>query len=107
MVIIGPLLEWQERPREVASYGWRDRLASAACNWILQPSTKTSSPMRRGVSAVTLAGPMAAMRGQCPSCRYRHPLRKDGAAQAHPVYRGSERRVCEGGGSGSGHTEVA
>ena len=41
---------------------------------------------------------MAAKRGQCPVCRYRHPLRKDGTMQAHPVYCGSERRECDGGG---------
>ncbi len=41
---------------------------------------------------------MTAKRGQCSACRFRHPLRKDGTMQAHPVYCGNKRRECEGGG---------
>ena len=42
---------------------------------------------------------MTARRGQCPVCRYRWRLRKDGTLQAHHLYSGSERRPeCEGSG---------
>lgn len=42
---------------------------------------------------------MTATRGQCPVCRYRWRLRKDGTLQSHHLYSGSERQPeCEGSG---------
>jgi hypothetical protein len=42
---------------------------------------------------------MPAKRGQCATCRFRYPLRKDGTVQAHSGCIGSERQPpCEGGG---------
>lgn len=43
---------------------------------------------------------MAAKRGQCPVCRYRFRLRRNGTLQAHHLYSGSDRnpRACEGSG---------
>ncbi len=42
---------------------------------------------------------MSTKRGQCPVCRYRWRLRRDGTLQAHHLYSGSERQPeCEGSG---------
>jgi hypothetical protein len=42
---------------------------------------------------------MAAKRGQCDTCGYRYPLRRDGTMQTHHGYYGQERAPgCEGSG---------
>jgi hypothetical protein len=38
-------------------------------------------------------------RGQCPVCRFRFRLRKDGTLMAHILYSNGQRHACKGAGS--------